>query len=167
MRHYRTLLLVALATFGGCEAAGLKVRSFSRRSELTAQAVEADERARWWPSWLWGSGSHVVDTAPEAPSTPAPQPHEPCVKDTQKTVMASERFVATIEMVCKEAPPNEQKMCHAVQEERLWCAMFARNIQKMIQFPDFREEKGKCRSVLAEKEIQWFLGATWDIGHAG
>merc|ERR550537_351863 len=100
------------------------------RSESASAAVA---HGKWWPTWLWSGSSEqaapVAKVQEEVPVTPAPEPH---VADTEKAVRASDRFVSTIGMLCKEAPANEQKECHTVQEERLWCAMFARNIQRFI-----------------------------------
>merc|ERR1719359_1522099 len=136
----------------------MKVRSSQLRTAATEAEVQADQIARWWPF------SSAASEPPQEKK--APPPPEKTIQSTRKNVMASERFQSTMAMICQEAPEHEKKECISVQQEKMWCAMFARNIQKLFMVKGADPEKKRCHKINKLPGAGAFLGATWDIGHA-
>lgn len=92
--------------------------------------------------------------------------HEHSVMDMKAEVMSSVRFQANMNKLCADASPQDQNQCREVQGSRLWCAVFARNMAKMLVLPKAEEEKTKCAPINDQKDASYFFGESWQIGLA-
>eukprot|EP00747_Dinoflagellata_sp_TGD_P162617 gnl/TRDRNA2_/TRDRNA2_180408_c0_seq1.p1 gnl/TRDRNA2_/TRDRNA2_180408_c0~~gnl/TRDRNA2_/TRDRNA2_180408_c0_seq1.p1 ORF type:complete len:151 (+),score=45.92 gnl/TRDRNA2_/TRDRNA2_180408_c0_seq1:87-539(+) len=129
-----------------------------------AEAVvsQSQQQQQFWPfDQLFGKKEPTPTVAPAPP--PPPPPPEPTMANVQSAVMKSEQFKANIDQLCKQAPKEDQEICRSRMSERMWCAMFARNIQRFLKMPEMSEYRKKCKPVNAMKGADWFYGATWSL----
>lgn len=92
--------------------------------------------------------------------------HEHSVMDMKSEVMSSVRFQRNMNTLCADASAQEQSQCREMQGTRLWCAIFARNMAKMLVLPKAEEERAECKPINDQKDASYFFGESWQIGLA-
>eukprot|EP00929_Paragymnodinium_shiwhaense_P013018 TRINITY_DN120882_c0_g1_i1.p2 TRINITY_DN120882_c0_g1~~TRINITY_DN120882_c0_g1_i1.p2 ORF type:complete len:186 (+),score=66.29 TRINITY_DN120882_c0_g1_i1:139-696(+) len=114
----------------------------------------------------------AVEQAEETKAAPAVKheeepkaaPKPPSVDDTEAVVMASAPFKKRLDGLCKDATAgDDMRKCQHVQGTRLWCAMFARNIQKFLYVDGLKEQRKRCTKINSMEGSDWFMQATWQL----
>lgn len=124
---------------------------------------------KFWPFTPW-NGAAAAEAPPAAAAqqpasiekdASAPEPET--VASVREGIMASEQFQQKVAPFCKDVKPAEFENCKAHMGERLWCALFARNIQRFLTTPGKNEERTQCQSINKEASADWFMHATWQL----
>eukprot|EP00929_Paragymnodinium_shiwhaense_P119225 TRINITY_DN91105_c0_g1_i1.p2 TRINITY_DN91105_c0_g1~~TRINITY_DN91105_c0_g1_i1.p2 ORF type:complete len:195 (-),score=45.39 TRINITY_DN91105_c0_g1_i1:221-751(-) len=153
------------------------------------QALVNAHTKKFWPFDSWSTPANAKATSPKHPKhkaevpvttaapaalhTAAPKVEEvkeakpekkPTLDDTEAMVMASAPFKQRLEGLCKDATAGDDlRKCQHVQGTRLWCAMFARNIQKFLYVDGMKEQRARCKKVNSMEGSDWFMQATWSL----
>jgi len=124
---------------------------------------------KFWPFTPWNGAAPVAASQPATDeqhptgqdNSSAPEPET--VVSVREGIMASDQFQQKVAPFCKDVKPEELENCKTHMGERLWCALFARNIQRFLTMPGKNEEREHCQSINAEASADWFMHSTWQL----
>ena len=133
----------------------------------TGQALVhgSSEQDKFWPFTSWSSEpaptAHPKTVAFVHHEVPKPKPTEPPaarnMKDVEKEVVSTKKFSDKLALLCKDAGAESQK-CRSVQGERLWCGLFARNVNQFMDVDGLKQLRTRCNPVNNLKGSEWFFG---------
>lgn len=119
---------------------------------------------KFWPFTSSDSAPVAAVPSPKVQEAPAAEPGT--VAFTREEVMRSSQFHGKVAEFCKDAKPEGLELCQGHMGDRLWCALFSRNIERFVITPGKAEERMRCFPMLKEESADWFMHATWPIRHS-